>query len=85
LTGQPGMNTVEFIWWKCYYNEYPYGDFRRDMEQAIQTRNLLAPYSKDGLLSLNECLAIPFEHYCDVDIPSEEKLIEKMNNMFGKG
>lgn len=43
------MNLYEFQMWQSYYNESPFGEYRKDLQCALMTKNILAPWSKSDL------------------------------------
>ena len=54
------MNLYEYQMWLNYYNENPFGEYRKDLQSALMTKNLLAPWSKSEL-SLNSLLLVQEE------------------------
>ena len=55
--------------WQKYYNEYPFGDYRTDLREALSCKILLAPYTKSDL-SLNKFMLMPDTEESE-DIPIE--------------
>jgi len=62
--------------WLKYYNENPFGEYRKDLQSALMTKNLLAPWSKSEL-SLNSLLLVQEE----TKLPSTEELTLKIQGM----
>lgn len=82
FTGKPGMNLIEFIWWNFYYYENPFGEFRKDLQMALLSCNVLAPYSKEPL-AIYDCMLFPPEDFTP-KFPSKEELAAKANMFFGE-
>lgn len=51
------MGIIEFSMWVIYYTENPFGDARQDLQLALLSKNLLAPYSK-GEIALKDLMLI---------------------------
>ena len=72
------MNLYEFQMWLQYYNENPFGEYRKDLQSALMTKNLLAPWSKSEL-SLSSLLLIQEE---EKELESED-LARKIKGFLG--
>jgi len=64
--------------WLQYYNENPFGEYRKDLQSALMTKNLLAPWSKSEL-SLSSLLLIQEEE--KTNFPTTEELTVKLQGM----
>jgi len=71
------MGLYEFQMWMKYYNENPFGEYRKDLQFALMTKNLLAPWSKSEL-SLSSLLLVQEE---EKELPSTEELTLKIQGM----
>ena len=43
------MSIYEFQMWHTYFKEYPFGDYRNDLREALNCAILLAPHSERDL------------------------------------
>ncbi len=72
------MSVYEFQSWLKYYNEYPFGDYRTDLREALTCVNLLAPHTKSNL-SVKDFMLIPDKE--DKEAKPVPNLVEKTRAM----
>lgn len=73
------MSVYEYQSWLNYYNEYPFGDYRNDLREALTCVNLLAPHTKSQL-NLKHFMLIP-DKPRDIEEPAPD-LVSKTKAMF---
>jgi len=70
------MNLYEFQMWHDYYNENPFGEYRKDLQSA-QLIGTLAPRSEGGAQTLNDFMLIKDKN----PLPTTEELTVKLQGM----
>jgi hypothetical protein len=72
------MTTYEFLTWRQYYNEMPFGEKFEDYRAALSVKWLLAPHTKSEI-PLTDFLLVPPEAVA-VD---PQDLVNKCQAFFG--
>lgn len=57
--------------WQGYYNESPFGEYRKDLQCALMTKNILAPWSRSDL-PLNSLMLIR-----DEEVETDQELLAR--------
>jgi hypothetical protein len=73
------MTSYEFLMWRKYYDERPFGEEFTDYRAALSVKQLLAPHTKSEI-PLNDLLLIRPEIIEETD---QELLIKKCQAFFG--
>jgi len=81
ITGKPGMTSYEFLMWRRYYNERPFGEEFIDYRAALSVKQLLAPHTK-GEIPFNDLLLLRPEEK-EPKATKQEHLVKKCQAFFG--
>jgi hypothetical protein len=79
ITGKPGMTSYEFLMWRRFYNEKPFGEDFADYRAALSVKQLLAPHTKSEI-PFDSFLLFPPEEIEETD---QELLVKKCQSFFG--
>jgi hypothetical protein len=75
------MTSYEFLMWRRYYNERPFGEEFTDYRAALSVKQLLAPHAKSEIPFESLLLLRPVE---TEDIKTkQELLVQKCQAFFG--
>jgi len=72
------MTSYEFLMWRRYYNEMPFGEKFTDYRAALSVKQLLAPHTKSEI-PLNDLLLVR----PDIEEMDKELLVQKCQAFFG--
>lgn len=72
------MTTLEYFCWQWYYQENPFGEYRKDLSNALTCQVMLAPYSKRET-QLNDFMIVAEE----VMEEDPKKLVNKVQALLG--